>query len=55
MLCNLLIPYFQVYSFEILSVAIGAIGLFSQIQEQNAHLKQILKIFFKDFGYLCVY
>lgn len=55
MLCNLLIPYFQVYSFEILPVATGAIDLFSEIQGQNVRLQYVLTLFFKDFGYLCVY
>lgn len=55
-LCNLLIPYFQVYSFEILPVATGAIGLVSEIQEQNVHLQNVLTLFSKEIlaSYVCI-
>jgi hypothetical protein len=51
-LCNLRIAYFH---FEILSVAVGAIGLFFQNQEQNTSFKYVPKIFLKDLDtYVCV-
>ena len=41
-LCNLLVAYFH---FEILSVAVGVIGLFFQNQEQDTSLKYVPKVF----------
>lgn len=44
MLCNLLIAYFH---FEILSVEVGAVGLFFQNWEQNTSLTYVPKTVLK--------